>query len=237
MQVVILAGGLGTRIAEESDFIPKPMIKIGNIPIILHIIKYYHSYGFKDFIICSGYKSNVLTNFFSNIANLKNLHDAKIRVIFTGNKSNTGERLLRVKKFIKGNFFMTYGDGLSDVNLPNLLKFHNKHNKILTLLAVKPEPRYGKLLIKGNIVLSIYEKNIKKEMWINGGFFVCKKAIFNFFKKKNPIFEVDIMTDIIKNKNVISYKHRGFWFAMDTLKDKRTLNNLWSKNKAPWKIW
>jgi glucose-1-phosphate cytidylyltransferase len=236
MQVVILAGGLGTRISEHTDFIPKPMIKIGNYPIVFHIVKYFYEYGHKDFIICSGYKNKILSEFFEKNFFYKRLPDAKIKVIFTGNKSKTGERIRRIKKYIKNDFFITYGDGLSDVNLNNLVKFHKKHKKILSVLAVKPPPRYGKLTIKGNVVQKIYEKDVKKEKWINGGFFVCNKKIFDFVKK-NSTFETDIIPKIIKIKSLLAYKKCNFWFAVDTLKDKRELEDLWFKNKAPWKIW
>lgn len=241
MQLAILAGGFGTRISEETDYIPKPMVKIGNKPIIWHIIKYYSEYGFNDFIICGGYKFKVIEKYF-NKKNLKKMFNSKknlsVKVIFTGKSSNTGERIKRVKNFLHDEFCLTYGDGLSDVNLDKLLKFHRKiNNSLVTVTSVLPQPRYGKLKFQGSKIFNFQEKQIENRNWINGGFFVCNKKIFTFFKNKNTIFESDILTKLAKKNFLYGYKHKGFWYCMDTLRDKRYLNFLWDRNKAPWKIW
>jgi glucose-1-phosphate cytidylyltransferase len=232
MKLVILAGGLGTRISEESDYIPKPMVKIGNKPILWHIIKYYSVFGFTEFIICGGYKINFIKYFFKKKNNSWN-----IKVINTGKRSNTGERLRKVKKYIDNTFCLTYGDGLSNVNINKLIYFHKKNKSIATLTAVKPIPHFGKMAFKGNKVIKFFEKNKKKENWINGGFFVCNKNIFKYLVSKNPIFESEVLPVLAKQKLLAAYKHNGFWYCMDTLRDKRYLNNLWLSKKAPWKIW
>ncbi|MDC3382552.1 sugar phosphate nucleotidyltransferase [Candidatus Pelagibacter sp.] len=233
MKLIILAGGLGTRISEETDNIPKPMVKIGQKPILWHILKYYSMFGFSEFIICGGYKINIIKKYFK-----KNKHNNwNIRVINTGKNSNTGERLKRVKKYIKTTFCLTYGDGLSNVNINNLINFHKKNKSLITLTTVKPVPHFGKLIFKGNKVVKFVEKDKTKENWINGGFFVCDKKIFNYIIKKNSIFEKDTLTSLATKKKLSAYKHRDFWYCMDTLRDKRYLNNLWSLDKAPWKIW
>ena len=235
MELVIFAGGLGTRISEETDYVPKPMVKIGKKPILWHIIKYYSVFGFSKFIICGGYKINIIKNYFKNLKKKNNIFN--IRVINTGKESNTGERLRRVKKYVSKTFCLTYGDGLSNVNIGKLIQFHNKNKSIATLTAVKPTPHFGKLLFKGNKVNKFLEKDQKKENWVNGGFFVCEKKIFNYFNKKNTIFESDILSFLANNKKLAGYKHKGFWYCMDTLRDKRHLNSLWLSKKAPWKIW
>ena len=234
MQLVIFAGGFGTRISEETDYVPKPMIKIGKEPILWHIIKYYSMFGFSEFIICGGYKVNVIKNYFKKFKTDK-IWD--IKVINTGNGSNTGERLKKIKKYIKGTFCLTYGDGLSNVDINKLIKFHKKNKSITTLTTVKPIPHFGKIIFKGNKVIKFIEKDKKKENWINGGFFVCEEKIFNYLNKQNTIFESDTLNLLAKKKKLSAYKHKDFWYCMDTLRDKRYLNNLWSSKKAPWKIW
>jgi len=234
MQLVILAGGLGTRISEETDYVPKPMIKIGKNPILWHIIKYYSVFGFSEFIICGGYKINVIKNFF-NQGKIKNFF--KVKIVNTGKNSNTGERLKRVKKYIKGAFCLTYGDGLSNVNLKKLINFHKRNKSIVTLTSVKPNPHYGRIVSRGNKVIKFLEKKQIKESWINGGFFVCETKVFNFLNAKNSIFESDALTLLTKNRELAAYKHTDFWYCMDTLRDKRHLNDLWLSKKAPWKIW
>ena len=234
MQLVILAGGLGTRISEETDYVPKPMVKIGKNPILWHIIKYYSVFGFSEFIICGGYKINVIKNFF-NQGKIKNFF--KVKIVNTGKNSNTGERLKRVKKYIKGPFCLTYGDGLSNVNLKKLINFHKRNKSIVTLTSVKPHPHYGRIVSRGNKVIKFLEKKQIKESWINGGFFVCETKVFNFLNAKNSIFESDALTLLTKNGELAAYKHTDFWYCMDTLRDKRHLNDLWLSKKAPWKIW
>lgn len=235
MQIVILAGGFGTRMSEETDFIPKPMASIGGNPILWHLVKYYHHFGFREFIICSGYKSEIIKKYFQKDSNLPNL--INVKVVFTGKKSNTGERIKRIKKYIKNDFMLTYGDGLSNVNLKKLIKTHNKSKNIVTLTAVKPEPRFGKLILKKNLVQKFSEKINKKEDWINGGFMICAMNIFNYIKKNNSIFEKDVLNILVKKKKLGVCKHTGFWHPIDTLKDKRFANNLWEKKRAPWKLW
>ena len=234
MKLVIFAGGLGTRISEETDYIPKPMVKIGNKPILWHIIKYYSFFGFSDFIICGGYKINIIKNYFRKFKKNKFFN---IKIVNTGKNSNTGERLKRIKKYINDTFCLTYGDGLSNVNIGKLVKFHKKNKLIATLTAVKPIPHFGKLIFKGNKINKFLEKNQNKENWINGGFFVCEKKIFNYLNKKNTIFESDVLSLLAKKKELAGYKHKNFWYCMDTLRDKRYLNSLWLSKKAPWKIW
>jgi glucose-1-phosphate cytidylyltransferase len=233
MKLVIFAGGLGTRISEETDYIPKPMVKIGKKPILWHIIKYYSFFGFSEFIICGGYKINIIKNYFK-----KNLNRSwSIQVVNTGKSSNTGERLKKVKKYIDDTFCLTYGDGLSNIDLNKLINFHKKNKSIATLTAIKPIPHFGKMSFKGNKVTKFFEKNKKKENWINGGFFVCEKNIFKYLVSKNPIFESKVLPILAKKKLLAAYKHNDFWYCMDTLRDKRYLNDLWLSKKAPWKIW
>jgi glucose-1-phosphate cytidylyltransferase len=233
MQLIIFAGGLGTRISEETDKIPKPMVKIGSKPILWHIIKYYSTFGISEFIICGGYKSNIIKKYFNKIKNNK----WNIKVIDTGKNSNTGERLKRVQKYINGVFCLTYGDGLSDINIDSLIQFHNRNKTIVTLTTVKPIPHFGRLKFDGNKVTEFIEKDKNKENWINGGFFICDKKVFNFLNKKNTIFESDALSLLAKKRQLSAYKHKNFWYCMDTLRDKRYLNKLWLLNKAPWKIW
>jgi glucose-1-phosphate cytidylyltransferase len=233
MKLVILAGGLGTRISEETDCIPKPMVKIGNKPILWHIIKYYSVFGFTEFIICGGYKINFIKDFLKKKIN----KSWNIKIVNTGKSSNTGERLRKVKKYVNNTFCLTYGDGLSNININKLIYFHKKNKSIATLTAVKPIPHFGKIVFKGNKVIKFFEKNKKKENWINGGFFVCEKNIFKYLVSKNPIFESEVLPVLAKQKLLAAYKHNDFWYCMDTLRDKRYLNNLWLSKKAPWKIW
>jgi len=234
MLLVIFAGGLGTRISEETDYIPKPMVKIGKKPILWHIIKYYSIFGFSNFIICGGYKINIIKKYFGS---LKKSTSWNIKVINTGKNSNTGERLKRVKKYVGSTFCLTYGDGLCNVNINNLINFHKKNKLIATLTTVKPIPHFGKIFLKGNKVIKFFEKEKKKENWINGGFFVCEKKIFKYLNKKNSIFEIDVLNSLARRRELAAYRHNDFWYCMDTLRDKRYLNNLWLSKKAPWKIW
>jgi len=239
MKLVILAGGLGTRIAEETDTVPKPMVLIGNKPILWHIIKYYSAFNFSEFIICGGYKIEIIKNFFKKSKSETNQSERfwKIKIINTGQKSNTGDRIKKIKKYIDGDFCLTYGDGLSNVNINTLVNFHKKNKAITTLTAVKPESRFGKIVFNGNKVSKFLEKDVLTENWINGGFFVCKKEVFKYLNKKNTIFESDTLSLLAKKNKLAAYKHKDFWYCMDTLREKRHLNNIWLNNKAPWKIW
>jgi glucose-1-phosphate cytidylyltransferase len=239
MKLVILAGGLGTRLAEETDFVPKPMVLIGDKPILWHIIKYYSAFNFSEFIICGGYKIEIIKNFFKKSESKNNELEKswKVKVINTGKNSNTGERLKKIKKYVDEVFCLTYGDGLSNVNINTLLNFHKKNKVITTLTAVKPESRFGKIIFNGNKVSKFLEKDVLTENWINGGFFVCQKEVFKYLNKKNTIFESDTLSLLAKKNKLAAYKHKDFWYCMDTLRDKIHLNNIWLCNKAPWKIW
>ena len=231
MKVVILAGGLGSRLSEYTKKIPKPMVKIGNEPLISHIIKLYIKYGFNDFIVAGGYKYKIIENYFNNYKNKK----IKIRVVNTGLNALTGSRILKLKKYLNNEtFMMTYGDGISDVNLRKLLKYHEDNRKILTLTAVHPQARFGELIIKKNLVKEFNEKPQLQKGWINGGFFVVEPDIFKFLSKKNQMLEREPITKLVKNKNLIAYKHNKFWFCMDTLRDKIVLENIYKKNKKVW---
>ena len=235
MKVIILCGGLGTRLVEETKTKPKPMVKIGNKPIIWHLIKYYQYYGFNDFILATGYKSNILKDFFQNTK----IKSSKINLIYTGKDSLTGGRLLRLKKYINDeNFLLTYGDGLSNVNLRKLVNFHNRNKSIATLTAVRPPVRFGEISIssKGN-VKEFKEKPQASSNWINGGFFVMNKKIFNYLKNDKTILERYTLEKLVKNKKLSAYKHFSFWQCMDTMRDKIYLNKLWKENKTPWKKW
>jgi glucose-1-phosphate cytidylyltransferase len=211
------------------------MAILGNKPIVWHLVKYYYYHGFREFIICSGYKSEIIKKYFQKYSDLPDL--VNVKVVFTGKKSNTGERIRRIKKYVKNDFMLTYGDGLSNVNLKKLIQTHSRGKNIVTLTAVKPEPRFGKLILKKKLVHKFSEKKNSKEDWINGGFMICSINIFNFIKKNNSIFEKDVLNILVKKRKLGAYKQTGFWHPIDTLKDKRYANNLWKKKKAPWKLW
>ena len=225
MKVVILAGGLGTRLSEYTKKIPKPMVKINKKPIIFHIMKHYAKFGFKDFFIAAGYKQQVLKNYFRN----KNL-GWKINIIDTGQKTMTGGRLKRLKKYLKNEtFLLTYGDGLSDVNINKLIKFHKKNKGFVTLTAVRPPARFGAIKIKGKKVTYFKEKSKLNEGWINGGFFVFEKEIFNYIKNDQTFLEKEPLSKIGSLKKLNAFKHNGFWQCMDTVRDKEILEKAFKK--------
>ncbi len=229
MKTVLLCGGLGTRLAEETDNIPKPMVKIGGKPILSHIINYYLKFNFKEIIVCSGYKHEIIEDYFKDHENIK--------IIYTGQQAQTGARIKKIKKFIgeDENFFMTYGDGLSNIDLHSLIDFHKKQNKIATLSAVRPLPRFGNITLKGDKVIEFKEKDSLKEGWINGGFFVLNRKVFDYISdKEDCIFEREPLQRLSEDGQLMAYKHEGFWHPMDTLRDKRFLNDILKKNKAPW---
>jgi len=228
MKVVILAGGKGTRISQYTKDIPKPMIRVGNIPMLTHIMRIFKFYGFDEFIIAGGYKINVIKKYYKNSKEFKN-----IKIIFTGSDTMTGGRVLRLKKYLKKEtFFMTYGDGVSNVDLKKLLAFHKKNKKIATVTAVRPPVKFGELDIKkDSTVVSFVEKPKVKQGWINGGFFVLNYKIFEFIKKTNDIFETDILKQVVKKKHLKAYKHEGFWKCMDNLGEKIELEKIYKKNK------
>ena len=256
MKVVILAGGFGTRLSEETSLKPKPMVEIGNMPILWHIMKIYSSYGYNDFIVLLGYKGYVIKEFFSNYFlyqssvtfDLKNntmdIHQNesepwKVTLMETGFNTLTGGRIKRVKDFIgNNNFLLTYGDGVSDVNIQELVDFHNDHEKIITMTAVQPAGRYGALDIKSNnSILSFKEKPKGDGAWINGGFFVCKPEVFDYIDGDQTTFEEEPLSNLANDNELVAFKHDGFWQPMDTLRDKKNLCQLWDSNKAPWKKW
>lgn len=233
MKVIILAGGFGTRFGKMTMTKPKPMIKIGKYPILFHIIKYFESYGFNEFFIALGYKGKIIKDYFKDLKN-KNL---KIHLVETGLKTMTGGRLKKFEKLISDeNFILTYGDGLSNINLKKLVDFHKKHKKISTVTAVHPPGRFGNLDIKKNFVTSFNEKHQLTESWINGGFFVFKKEVFEYLKSSSTVLELDPMKNLSKKKQLMAYKHDGFWQCMDTLREKVYLEKLW-RNNPHWKRW
>ena len=229
MKVVILCGGLGSRLAEETKLIPKPMVKLYGKPIVCHIMDIYKFYGFNEFILATGYKSQIIENFFKKKSNIK--------CIYTGKNSMTGGRLLRLKKYFKKdeNFMLTYGDGLTNQNITNLVKFHKKHNKIVTMTVVKPPARFGEVFLSGQNVKKFEEKPQLNRNWINGGFFVLNSKIFKFIKKNSTMLEREPLTNLVKKKEVVAFRHKKFWQCMDTIRDKKILLSMLAKKNAPLK--
>lgn len=259
MKIVILAGGYGTRISEESRIKPKPMVAIGDMPIIWHIMKIYSHYGFNDFIVCCGYKSYVIKDYFANYflyksdvtfdyesQNQMQIHGCEIepwRVTLaeTGINNMTGSRIKQIQKYIPSGetFMVTYGDGVSNVNITQLLEHHKQHKKIATLTAVQPPAKFGVLDIdEESTILDFQEKPQSDAGWINGGFMVLNYETFDYIDD-NPmrVFEREPLENLAKNRQLSAYRHYGFWQPMDTLRDKNTLERLWESGKAPWKVW
>lgn len=235
MKIVILAGGLGTRLGEETKSKPKPMIDIGKDPILMHIINIYKNFNQKEFLIAGGYKFNIIKKFFEK----KKIKDLKVEVVDTGNKSMTGGRIYKLKKYItEDQFMLTYGDGLANINIKKLLYFHNQKKKTATITVVRPPARWGHVTLRKNLITKFEEKNQLNEGWINGGFFVFEKKVFKFFEKfkskKDIVLEKDILPILSKKKQLAAFKHTGFWKCMDTLRDKLYLINLIKNNKFPW---
>ena len=233
--VVILAGGLGTRLAEETQKKPKPMVKIGSKPIIWHIIKHYKYYGFKNIIICAGYKGYMIKKFFFNSKEFKS---ENLKVINTGLKSLTATRLKKVEKYLPDHFCLTYGDAVSNVNLNNLIRFHFKKKSIFTMTGIVPISKYGSIKFnKNNQVLNFMEKRDFRKNYVSGGYFVLNKKILKFINKnRDEMLEKTPIVKILKTKKMFIYKHNSFWQCMDTLRDKLYLDELWKK-KPKWKIW
>ena len=234
MKLVILAGGYGTRLSEETKIKPKPLVKIGNRPIIWHIMKFYSYYGINDFIICLGYKGHILVKELKKFI-LK--ESWNIRFVQTGLKTMTGGRIKKIEKFVSDeeNFCLSYGDGLSDVNIKKLINFHKKKKKIATLTAVRYKNPKGILIFSNNSkVKKIKEKPIE---YINGGFFVLSKKIFKFLKDSNTVFERDCLPKLTRQKELIAFKHNGFWACMDTLREKKELNKIYKSKEKAWKVW
>ncbi|MEG0585193.1 MAG: glucose-1-phosphate cytidylyltransferase [Christensenellaceae bacterium] len=257
MKVVILAGGFGTRISEESHLKPKPMIEIGERPILWHIMKYYSAFGYNDFVICLGYKAYSIKEFFADYflhtsditfdfseGNKMTVHNNfaepwKVTLIDTGLHTMTGGRVKRIKKYVDNESFMlTYGDGVADVNIDELVRFHKQHGKIATMTAIQPLGRFGMLDINnGNSISSFREKLQKDSGWINGGFMVLEPAIFDYIENDSTVLEKEPLEKLAKEGQLMAYKHDGFWQCMDTMRDKMLLDTLLLENKAPWKVW
>ena len=255
MKVLILAGGYGTRLSEETDIRPKPMVEIGGKPILWHIMKLYSHYGFNDFIILLGYKGYYIKEYFANyylhqsdvtfdmstgqMEVHNNTSEAwKVTLIDTGLNSMTGGRIKRASKYINNERFMlTYGDGVSDVNIKNLLDFHIQNNSKLTMTAIQPAGRFGALNLDGDKITDFVEKPAGDGNWINAGFMVCEPEILNYIEDDFTVFEQEPLKKLASQNVTNAFKHYGFWQCMDTLRDKFLLNQMWEENKAPWKLW
>ena len=255
MKAVILAGGLGTRISEESHLRPKPMIEIGGKPILWHIMKMYSHHGINEFVICLGYKGYIIKEYFSNYflhmsdvtfcmeQNTVEIHQKyaepwKVTLVDTGENTMTGGRLKRVESYIRDSrFCFTYGDGVSDIDIGCLISFHAKSGRLATVTAVQPPGRYGALQIDGDAVHSFQEKPAGDGAWINGGFFVLEPGVLDYIKGDHTVWEAEPLQRLAMNGQLVAYPHHGFWQAMDTLREKNQLEQLWSSGKAPWKTW
>lgn len=257
-KAVILAGGFGTRISEESHLRPKPMIEIGGKPILWHIMKHFHRYGVKDFIILAGYKQQVIKEYFYNyflhtsditfdfssreqlqIVHSRNSEDWRVTIVDTGLNTMTGGRLKRVQDYLDDDvpFFLTYGDGVSNVDIAELLRFHNNHGKLATLTAIQPEGRFGVMDIEGDSIRSFREKSVSDTGWINGGFMVLSKEIIKYIDGDSIMLEKEPLEKLASQGELNCFQHDGFWKCMDTLRDKEYLETQWNNKKAPWKTW
>ena len=257
MKVLLLAGGLGTRLGEETSIRPKPMVEIGGSPIIWHIMKLYTHYGFTDFIILCGYKSEVIKEYFLNYYtnnsdvtidfsnNQIDIHRNrcepwKVTMLYTGRNALTGSRIKQARHYVgQEPFMLTYGDGVSDVNIKKLLEEHNRSGKLVTLTAVQPTGRFGAINIQAdNSISRFQEKPVGDGAWVNGGFFVCQPKAFDYIADgENVTWEKEPLCSLAQAGQLGAYKHNGFWHPMDTLRDKMELNELWAAGKAPWKVW
>ena len=254
MKAVILAGGLGTRLSEETSLRPKPMVEIGGRPILWHILKIYSSHGINDFIICAGYKGYVIKEYFANYflhmsdvtfdmsQNTMEVHHKKaepwrVTIVDTGDETMTGGRIKRVAKYIDSPFCCTYGDGVGNVDISSLIAFHQKSGRLATLTGVQPPGRFGAIQFEDDRVLSFQEKPQGDGSWINGGFFVLDPAVIDYIEDDASIWERQPMERLASEKQLGIFRHHGFWRPMDTLRDKIELENLWDSQKAPWKTW
>ena len=255
MKVALLAGGFGTRLAEETDHVPKPMVEIGGKPMLWHIMSTYAHYGHNDFLVACGYKGEVIKEYFHNffihnndyIVNLQDGDtkllnsgsiDWRVGVIDTGQNTMTGGRLLRLRRFLEGERFMiTYGDGLGSIDIQALLDFHESHGRLATVTAVRPPSRFGALQIEGDTVKQFSEKPQVQEGWINGGYFIFEPEIFDYISDDSTILEREPMERLAAEDQLLAFRHEGFWQPMDTLREKRLLESLWQSNEAPWKVW
>ena len=233
MKAVILAGGYGTRISEESYLKPKPMIEIGGKPILWHILKTYSKYDINEFVICCGYKGEQIKEYFSKLDSTS----WDIQLVDTGLDTLTGGRLKRIQDHIDDTFCVTYGDGLSDIDISRLISFHKEKNILATLTAIHPPERFGVLNLSGDYVTEFHEKHSGVDSWINGGFFVFEPGIFDYLQDDLTILEKTPLETLAKEKKLAAFKHNGFWYPMDTQRDKKHLENLWTSNNAPWKVW
>lgn len=254
MKAVILAGGYGTRISEETYLKPKPMIEIGGKPILWHIMKIYSLYDVNEFIICLGYKGYIIKEYFANYflhmsdvtfhmsKNRMEVHrnDCEpwvVTLLDTGFNTMTGGRLKRIRSYLDDDFCFTYGDGVSDINIKELIEFHKSHGKLATMTAVQPPGRFGAIELKDHKVIKFREKPRGDESWINGGFFVLSPEVIDYIEGDHSYWEREPMENLSKNAQICAFKHFGFWYAMDTLRDKHHLEELWQSGKAPWKGW
>ncbi len=255
MKAVILAGGYGTRISEETQLKPKPMVEIGGKPILWHIMKSYSSYGINDFVICCGYKSYVIKEYFANyvlhnadvtfdlVNHTTELHQKsaepwRITLIETGENSGTGGRLLRVRSYLDNeDFCFTYGDGVSDVDIGGVISFHKAQKRLATVTTVQPAHRFGSLNIDSDNMVEKFEEKPQDGGWINGGFFVLSPRVLDYIEGEDVMWERAPLERLVREKQVSAYKHAGFWHSMDTLRDKNRLEELWNTGKAPWKTW
>jgi glucose-1-phosphate cytidylyltransferase len=257
MKTVILAGGLGTRLSEETDLKPKTMIEIGEKPILWHIMKIYSHFGFNDFIICCGYKQYLIKEYFVNYFlhqsdvtidltdNKIQIHKSsaepwKITLVDTGLNTMTGGRIKRIQKYVDGTFLLTYGDGLGNVNIESLIKFHKAQKRLTTVTVVQPVGRFGSIQFdeKDEVKVFAFQEKPKGDgAWVNGGFFVCEPEVFGYIEGDSTIWERQPLEHLAAAGELVAYKHMGFWKPMDTLREKTELENLWDTGKAPWKIW
>jgi glucose-1-phosphate cytidylyltransferase len=255
MKAVILAGGLGTRISEETHLKPKPMIEIGGMPLLWHIMKTYSFHGINDFVICCGYKGYVIKEYFANYflhmsdvtfdmkQNTMDVHKKsaepwKVTLVDTGLDTMTGGRLKRVQKYVENETFcFTYGDGLSDISVKNLIDHHNKQKTLSTVTAVQPPGRFGALNIEKNKIISFEEKPSGDGSWINGGYFVLEPGIFDYVENDQTVWELQPLETLAKDSQLSVHKHKGYWNAVDTLRDKNHMQDLWNRKQAPWKVW
>jgi glucose-1-phosphate cytidylyltransferase len=255
MKVVLLAGGLGTRLTEETEIRPKPMVEIGGRPILWHIMKHYAHYGFQEFLVALGYKGEYIKRYFLDYYTLngsmtidlasgevqpqvKECENWKLHLLETGLQTNTGGRLKRLESYIgKETFMITYGDGVSNIDLQKLLEFHKSHGKWVTVSAVRPPARFGGLVLEGDLVANFTEKPQAGEGWINGGFLVMEPQVFKYLTNDSMGLEVELLEKLAVDGQLAAYRHYDFWQCMDTLRDKYNLENFWQNSNPPWKVW